>query len=190
VKLIGPCILLPPIQISNAVSDSNTIKTFANANGSCPPWFVLSNNSAGNGYSPCECNEDFIICDEKLQKSYLLLNFCMTFNSSSSDEQESDAISFGLSHSTILCEPSSRASMWFALQYLSAFYLLLLIALTYACVELHGHNFRPIVWLWNHFTDLALELEGGGMPKHPLLMHLPHFFFCLTVKYCLCHCIC
>ena len=118
---------------------------------SCPPWFVLSNNSAGNGYSPCECNEDFgdvIICDEKLQKSYLLLNFCMTFNSSSSDEQESDAISFGLSHSTILCEPSSRASMWFALQYLSAFYLLLLIALTYACVELHGHNFRPIVWLW------------------------------------------
>jgi len=35
-----------------------------------------------------------------------------------------------------------------ALQYVSAFYPLLLIALTYACVELHGHNFRPIVLLW------------------------------------------
>ena len=35
-----------------------------------------------------------------------------------------------------------------ALQYVSAFYPLLLIALTYACVELHGHNFRPFVLLW------------------------------------------
>jgi len=31
----------------------------------------------------------------KLQKSYLLLGHCMTYNSSSSDEQESDAILFG-----------------------------------------------------------------------------------------------
>jgi len=35
-----------------------------------------------------------------------------------------------------------------ALQYVSAFYPLLLIALTYACVELHAHNFRPIVLQW------------------------------------------
>ena len=38
-----------------------------------------------------------------------------------------------------------------ALQYVSAFYPLLLIALTYTCVELHGHNFKPIVWLWKPF---------------------------------------
>ena len=38
-----------------------------------------------------------------------------------------------------------------ALQSVSAFYPLLLIAITYACVELHGHNFRPIVWLWKPF---------------------------------------
>jgi len=37
------------------------------------------------------------------------------------------------------------------LQYVSAFYPLLLIALTYICVELHGRNFRPIVWLWTPF---------------------------------------
>jgi len=35
------------------------------------------------------------ICNEKLQKSYLQLGYCycMTYNSSSSDEQESNAIS-------------------------------------------------------------------------------------------------
>jgi len=32
-----------------------------------------------------------------------------------------------------------------ALQYVSAFYPLPLIVLTYACIELHGHNCRPIV---------------------------------------------
>ena len=34
-------------------------------------------------------------CDEKLQASYLLLGNCMTYNSSSSDEQEYDVVSFG-----------------------------------------------------------------------------------------------
>ena len=57
----------------------------------------------------------------------------------------------------------------------SAFYLLLLIVLTYTCVELHGHNFRPIVWLWKPFH----------IQKHPLLMSLLHFFFCLTLRFCL-----
>ena len=37
----------------------------------------------------------FCWCDEKLQASYLLLGNCMTYNSSSSDEQEYDAVSFG-----------------------------------------------------------------------------------------------
>jgi len=36
------------------------------------------------------CKEDFgdvVICDDKLQESYLRLGYCMTYNSSSSDEQ-------------------------------------------------------------------------------------------------------
>jgi len=36
-----------------------------------------------------------VICNETLQESYLHLGICMTYNESSSDEQESDAISFG-----------------------------------------------------------------------------------------------
>jgi len=38
---------------------------------------------------------DFVICDEKLQEFYLLLGYCMTYNSSSSDEQEFNAVLFG-----------------------------------------------------------------------------------------------
>ena len=44
------------------------------------------------------CIENFqniIICDEKLQESYLLLTYCMTYSSSYSDEHESEAVSFG-----------------------------------------------------------------------------------------------
>ena len=320
-KLISPCIILPPTQIINAVSDSNTIQTFANAN-SCPPWFVFSNNSAGKGRSPCECKENFgdvIICDEKLQKSYLLLNFCMTSNSSSSDKQESDTISFGacpytyynnrvhhryiaLPHNlselnNIFCAPLNRHGLlcrqcidgfgpsvisigyacanctennygWMlyilsefvpatvfyfvvltlriritsapmncfvmfsqlivnvvthnqefygtlmaeldvtsrvilkviltgygfwnldyfrylippfcvsqelknihvlALQYVSAFYPLLLIALTYACIELHAHNFRPIVWLWKPFHRCCVNFRRRWDTKASLI---------------------
>jgi len=36
-----------------------------------------------------------VICNQKLQESYLLLGHCMTYNSSYSDEQGSEAISFG-----------------------------------------------------------------------------------------------
>ena len=46
-----------------------------------------------------------------------------------------------------------------ALQYVSAFYPLLLIAITYACVELHGHNFRPIVWLWKPFHRCCVNVR-------------------------------
>ena len=46
-----------------------------------------------------------------------------------------------------------------ALQYVSAFYLLLLTAITYTCVELHGHNFRPIVWLWKPFHRCCVDVR-------------------------------
>jgi len=95
--LLTPCITPPPTQIVNAVSASNNTQTIVSVN-SCPPWFVLNNNSTGNGCSPCECKEifgDVVICKEKLQESYLRLSNCMTYNSNSSNEQETDAISFG-----------------------------------------------------------------------------------------------
>jgi len=79
-----------------ALSETNEIQNIPNSN-SCPPWFVYNNNSDGEGCYPCECKENFgdvVICDEKLQKSYLQLGYCMTYNSSY-EGQESNAVSFG-----------------------------------------------------------------------------------------------
>jgi len=36
-----------------------------------------------------------VVCDQRLQESYRHLGICMTYNESSSDEQESDTVSFG-----------------------------------------------------------------------------------------------
>ena len=80
------------IQIYAAEFETTKVKTITSA-----PWFVHNNNSDGKGCSHCECKENFgdvVICDEKLQKSYLQLSYCMSYNSSSSEEQESDAVSF------------------------------------------------------------------------------------------------
>jgi len=38
----------------------------------------------------------------------------------------------------------------------------------------------------NHFTDVASLSEGGGIQKPPLLMSLPHSFFCPTAGCCMC----
>ena len=56
-----------------------------------------------------------------------------------------------------------------ALQYVSAFYPLLLIALTYACVELHGHNFRPLVWLWKPFHRCCVNVRRRWDSKASLI---------------------
>ena len=39
----------------------------------------------------------------------------------------------------------------FALEYIEAFYPLILILITYICIKLHDHNFRPVVLLWKPF---------------------------------------
>ena len=55
------------------------------------------------------------------------------------------------------------------LQYVSAFYPLLLIALTYACVELHGHNFRPFVWLWKPFHRCCVKVRRSWNTKASII---------------------
>ena len=56
-----------------------------------------------------------------------------------------------------------------ALQYVSALYLLLLIFLTYICVELHGHNFKPIVWLWKPFHRCCVNVRRRWDTKASLI---------------------
>ena len=48
-----------------------------------------------------------------------------------------------------------------SLEYVVAFYPLLLIATTYVCVELHARDYRLIMWLWRPFRRfLAFVLRG------------------------------
>ena len=48
-----------------------------------------------------------------------------------------------------------------ALQYLPAFYPLLLIAVTYILIELHDRNFRVLVWMWRPFHKCLAPLRGS-----------------------------
>ena len=47
------------------------------------------------------------------------------------------------------------------LGYISAFYPIILTILTWICVELHGRNFRPLVWLWRPFHRSFVRLRRG-----------------------------
>ena len=47
------------------------------------------------------------------------------------------------------------------LGYISAFYPLCLIFLTWACVQLHDHNFKPIVLIWRPIHRLIFKLRKG-----------------------------
>ena len=47
--------------------------------------------------------------------------------------------------------PNMKNRHAFALEYIEAFYPLILILITYVCIKLHDHNFRPVVLLWKPF---------------------------------------
>ena len=62
------------------------------------------------------------------------------------------------------------------LGYISVFYPFLLILLTWFCVELHGRNFRPIVWLWRPFHGCFTRLRRGWNTKSDLVDVFASFF--------------
>ena len=47
--------------------------------------------------------------------------------------------------------PNMKNLHAFAMKYIEAFYPLILILITYICIKLHDHNFRPVVLLWKPF---------------------------------------
>ena len=64
----------------------------------------------------------------------------------------------------------------FSLGYISALYPFLLVLLTRLCVELHGRNFRPIVWLWKPFHGCFVRLRRGWNTKSDLVDVFASFF--------------
>ena len=61
--------------------------------------------------------------------------------------------------------------------YISLFYPLLLIFLTWIFVELHGRNFRPLVWLWRPFHKCFVRLRRGWDTKSDIVDVFTTFIF-------------
>ena len=62
------------------------------------------------------------------------------------------------------------------LGYISAFYPLILIYLTWISVELHGRNFRLLVWLWRPFHRCFVRLRRGWDTKSDIIDVFTTFF--------------
>ena len=63
------------------------------------------------------------------------------------------------------------------LQYISDLYPLLLILLTCLCVDLHAHNFRPIVFLWNPFHKCFVKLRQDWSTSDSIIHTFASFRF-------------
>ena len=61
--------------------------------------------------------------------------------------------------------------------YISIVYPLLLIFLTWACIELHGRNLRPLVWLWRPFHRCFVQLRRGWNTKSDIVDVFITFLF-------------
>jgi len=95
---------------------------------------------------------------------YLILPFCV---SQDLKNIHVFALQYVICLPFIHCYPLRLHTLIFALSYMDT-----------TSDQLSGYG--------NHFTDVVSALEEGGIQKHPLLMSLPHFLFCLTLSFCLC----
>ena len=91
------------------------------------------------------------------------------------------------SHNNILppyCVSSKLKPIHLGLiNYISVFYPILLIFLTWVCVELHGRNFRPLVWLWRPFHRCFVQLRRGWDTKSDIIDVFITFSFFLMISF-------
>ena len=64
----------------------------------------------------------------------------------------------------------------FLFGYISVLYPLFLVFLTWFCVELHGRNFQPLVWLWRPFHRCFVRLRRGWDTKSDIIDVFISFF--------------
>ena len=58
-------------------------------------------------------------------------------------------------------------ALW--LDFITAYYPLLLIFITYVAIELHARNFKPIVVLWRPFHKFCVRIRRGLDPKSSII---------------------
>ena len=68
--------------------------------------------------------------------------------------------------------------------YISAFYPIILIFLTWLCVELHGRNYRLLQWLWKPFQVCLARLRKQGINIKSDLVDVFATFFLLSYHKC------
>ena len=68
------------------------------------------------------------------------------------------------------------------LGYITAFYPIMLIIITWICIELHDHNFRMIVFLWRPFHRCFVQLRRGWDTKNDLIDVFATFLLLSFVK--------
>ena len=68
------------------------------------------------------------------------------------------------------------------LGYMTAFYSLLLIVITWICIELHDHNFRVMVYSWRPFHRCFFRLRRRWNTKNDLIDVFSTFFLLSYVK--------
>ena len=61
--------------------------------------------------------------------------------------------------------------------YISVFYPIVLIFLTWVCIEVHGRNFRPLVWLWRPFHKFFVRVRRGLDTRSDIVDVFATFFF-------------
>ena len=68
------------------------------------------------------------------------------------------------------------------LGYITAFYPMMLILITWICIELHDRNFRVIVYLWRPFHKCFVRLRRGWDTKNDLIDVFATFLLLSFVK--------
>ena len=84
-------------------------------------------------------------------------------------------------HAVCLTSHLSRMEA-LALQYVTAFYPLLIVVLLYGCIELHDRNFRPIVWCWKPFLKCFLKFRRSVDPKTSVIDAFATFILLFYMK--------
>jgi hypothetical protein len=67
----------------------------------------------------------------------------------------------------------------FSLYYISAFYPLILIGITWACIEIHSMNSKPLTWIWDHMKKCCY-FKRKQMDKKATIIDVFATFFLLS----------
>ena len=92
-------------------------------------------------------------------------------------------LDFGIYLIKPFCVSSSIGSLHsLALEFVSPFFSIVLIIITYSAIELHSHNFRPLVCLWRPFNKYFARFRKSWNPRASVIDVFATFLFLSYTK--------